>query len=276
MAYPTLLYEQILTSGTLTASSEMSLSGNVKENAVDWKPFVTAWQPSGMIGPHWLAVDLASGLQAQPDSVCFIDHNLRTVSSGTAYHVVQYSDNGTNWTNAYTPVQIADDRLHYKEFTLGAGHRYYRFQISGTFYDFPYLGEVCVGRRLVFPEGLQEGFDPNAETVRQTNPVSEFGVFLAADVRRIDKSYSLSWDGNPGIAESFFDDTTYPVLSMIAFWKKYAGRRAQPFFFGWDTDKKDPELCRIKPESRFGTAFGATYLRRALNLTFEVFVELGS
>ena len=271
MAYPWLLWENVLTSGTLTESSEMAASGLTAEKAVDWKPFVTNWSPSGVAGIHTLTVDLGSGLTGQPDTLCFIDHNLNSVTSGTGTYRVLYSDDGASFTQAFAAVVASGDLLEFKTFTLGAGHRYFQVEFSGVFHDYFRLGQVAVGRRLVFTEGLQPGFDPDREQALQSSPISEAGVFLGADVRRIKKQYQLQWDGTPGISETFFDETV--GLDMTTFWKTHAGRQAKPFFFAWDSDKADPEFCRVVPEFTYAAPFGPTYLRRGLSLTFDVFTE---
>jgi hypothetical protein len=271
MSYPWLLYENIMASGTLTEASEMSASGLVSENAVDWKPYVTHWTPSGVSGIHTLSVDLGTGVTSQPDTMCFIDHNLKTATSGTGTYRLLYSDNGSSYTQAFAAVTPTDDRLKYKQFTLAGGHRYYRVEFSGVFHTYFRLGQVTVGRRLTFTEGLQPGFDLDREQALQSSPISEAGVFLGADVRRIRKQYNLQWDGTPGFSETFFVSGT--VLSMSTFWKEHAGRLAKPFFFSWDDAKADPEFCRIQPEFTYTAPFGPTYLRRGLNLSFDVFVE---
>jgi hypothetical protein len=253
----------------------MATSGLTAEKAIDWKPFVTNWSVSGLNGPsniHYLKVDLGAGNTATPDTLCFIDHNFHTITSGIGTFVLRYSDNDTTYYPVFSPAKtVTSDKLQYKDWTGVIAARYWKLEFVGVCYDYLRVGQVAIGRRLVFPEGLQQGFDPLRERALQSNPVSEVGVFLGVDVRRVDKAYSLDWNGTPGVTADFFDADLF--LSMPTWWA-HAGRQAKPFFFAWDSDSADPEYCRVTPETFFRAPFGDTYLRRGLNLDFDVIVEI--
>ncbi|QBQ96288.1 discoidin domain-containing protein [Paraburkholderia pallida] len=92
-------------SSTMTASA--TISGYPTSNAVDGNPS-TFWTTGGTAPPsggHWLACDFGSGAAV---TVAEVVYTVRpdTYREDPASLYVDYSDNGTTWTNAWSVSSI--------------------------------------------------------------------------------------------------------------------------------------------------------------------------
>lgn len=270
---PWLLYENNITEGSISASSESAASSFVDDNVADRKPFVTQWKPNALGDTHWITVDAGSGNTFAPDTICIIDHNLSTISAAGFGFTLQHSTDNIGWTDIHTTVVPADDTLTYATFDAVSGKRYWRIlfenQSRGQTTEFMKVGYIAIGRRLIFTEGLQPGFEPLNEIPQMTNNVSNTGVFLGTNIKWIKRSISLRWDGNPGFSSDFFESDD---INMDGFWST-TGRNGLPFFFAFDTDQQNPLFCMVQPGTAYSAAWGATKLRRGLNLSFDAYVE---
>lgn len=143
---PTILWNNIFASGTLSASSEAT--GYPKENAVSEATY-SAWQPTAL--PATLTVDYGSAVAV--DSAGLVAHNCGT--SGNTVLVQSSTDNVT-WTTRAT-ITPTDDTTILALFTSVTA-RYWRFSISnGTA---PFIGVAMAGARFNFPAGVVAPYTP--------------------------------------------------------------------------------------------------------------------
>jgi hypothetical protein len=131
---PTVLYDNLFAQGTLTASS------GVGENAISG----TTWDFWQGTGASTLEVDLGVGAEA---NCLFVDaHNLFTVGSALS---VEYW-NGSAWVviEAITPTDNTAIMVIFPDTTAS------KYRIGATGAD---IGVVILGKRLVFPQGVDNG-----------------------------------------------------------------------------------------------------------------------
>lgn len=272
-----MLWENIFTKGILTASSTATANGYFVANVADYKPWLTWWRPSRINNEEWIKVDLGYTSDTQgfrkPDTLIILDHNLKR-SKAKVY--IEYSDNDSSWTEAtnFTP---ADNYLQFAKFTSASAHRYWRVRMTSTtttFYGFPYIGQMYLGRRLDWTEGVQPGWDPYNETAEVIQPSSGKGIFLGANVKYIKKEFSLNWANTPGFDMSFFDGNGTTDICMDEWWKNF-GRKAMPLVFSQEDVSYRPMWCRVKEGSSYSTPLANTFERRGLNIQLEAYVEEG-
>lgn len=277
MAAAFLLYENIFRDGAATASSEDLADGFPAVFACDDRPFVTHWSPAGLTPSEWLQADAGAGNAYAPDALCMIDHNLSSACASGASATVLWSDDGSSWTAAASTVPSSDGTL-FLALPGQSAHRFWRVRFDalgpGGFGSFLRVGQITLGRRFVFPEGLQPGFDPRAETVKTTASTSQGGVFLGSDLLYVDRKFALNWPAAPGIAEAFFSGGG---MNFNDFWDNHAGRGPKgrgplPFWFAWDSDQEPPSWCRVSG-GQVAAPWGATYMRRGLQLKLDVLTE---
>lgn len=143
---PTILWNNIFASGTLSASSEAT--GYPKENAISEATY-SAWQPSSL--PAQLTVDYGSPVAV--DSAALVAHNCGT--SGNTTLVESSTDNST-WTTRAT-ITPTDDTTILALFTSVTA-RYWRFNFSGG--TAPFVGVAMAGARFNFPAGVMPPYTP--------------------------------------------------------------------------------------------------------------------
>lgn len=143
---PTILWNNIFASGTLTASSEAT--GYPKENAVSEATY-NAWKPNSL--PAQLTVDYGTAVAV--DSAAIVAHNCGT--SGNTI-LVQSSTDNTTWTTRATIVPTDNTTILALFNSVSA--RYWRFNISGG--TAPFIGVAMAGARFNFPAGVIAPYTP--------------------------------------------------------------------------------------------------------------------
>lgn len=143
---PTILWDNIFASGTLTASS--AAVDYPKENAVSEATY-NAWKPSSL--PAQLTID--KGTAVSVDCAALVAHNCGT--SGNTVLVQSSTDNIT-WTTRATIVPT-DDTTILALFTAVSA-RYWRFNFSGGVA--PVIGVAMAGARFNFPAGVVSPYKP--------------------------------------------------------------------------------------------------------------------
>ena len=145
---PTVLFQNILASGTLTASSETS--GYPKENVLD-ESTVKYWRPTTL--PATLTLDAGSAVSA--DAFGVVAHDLFTAGCSIE---VQTSPNGTTWTSVTDTITPTDNKTILQLFT-SVSSRYWRIRITGASTD-PNIGVLFLGQRFNFPAGVKAPYTP--------------------------------------------------------------------------------------------------------------------
>ena len=158
MASPFFLFENVLESGTLTASTEVD--GWPAENLLDWRPGTAyRWRAAIASTPATVEVDLGVGNEILADAIGIAGHNLDEDAGGIVGLDCDYSDDGAAWTTAATLSSFVDFQAklpHCQRLDSppGAAKRYWRirvYMISGAFTFDPQIGVCTIGRLLEFP-----------------------------------------------------------------------------------------------------------------------------
>lgn len=119
-----------------TASASSTRSGNVASNAIDGN-LSTRWQANGNPSagsPQWLRVNMGSAKTF--DRVVFTEPAGNTI---TAY-TIQYSANGSSWTNVSSPVAVKVGMVTTVNFTA-VTRRYHRIRITASAATRPSISE---------------------------------------------------------------------------------------------------------------------------------------
>jgi len=137
-----LLYDNILSAGTLTASTEAvdGAAANATDDAT-WD----FWTPTA--APAWLRVDYGAGVEC--DGAGIAAHTLFTVGATVA---VQSSDDNATWVtqSTVTPTDNAAIMFCFPAITA----RYWRIYITGGVAS---IGVTFIGKRLAFYAGVLSG-----------------------------------------------------------------------------------------------------------------------
>lgn len=145
---PTVLFQNVFASGTLTASSEAT--GYPKENVLD-ESTVKYWSPTSL--PATLSVDYGSSVAA--DALGIVAHDLDTAGCSIK---VQKSVDGITYTDVTSSVTPTDNTTLLLLFT-STSSRYWRLSITGAS-TMPFIGVVFLGARFNFPAGVKAPYTP--------------------------------------------------------------------------------------------------------------------
>lgn len=143
---PTILFDNLFLSGTLSASSEAV--GYPKENAVS-ENTNKSWKPSSL--PATLSVDLGSATSV--NSFSLIAHECG--SKGNTVTIESSPDNST-WTVRCTVTPTDDTTILGLFDSVSA--RYWRIQIANG--SIPAIGVAMIGTRFNFPAGVKPPYTP--------------------------------------------------------------------------------------------------------------------
>lgn len=145
---PTILYENLFTLGTLSASSEAT--NYPKENAVS-ETTTEYWKPTAF--PARLNLDLPVSTAA--DSFAVIGHDL---GSKNCQITLRGSNDGVTYTQVYGGISPEDDSPILMLFNK-ISYPFWRLSIdSGD--SLPYVSVVMLGSRFNFPAGVKPPYTP--------------------------------------------------------------------------------------------------------------------
>lgn len=169
---PTILWNNVFTSGTLAASSQAT--DYPKENAVSEATY-DAWKPTAL--PASLSIDKGSATAV--DCAALVAHNCGT--SGNTVSIQSSTDN-VNWTTR-SSVTPTDDTTIFFLFT-SASARYWRFYFTGG--TAPIVGVAMAGARFNFPAGVVAPYKPVwlSQTYELLTSTTLGGQFLGNRVLR--------------------------------------------------------------------------------------------
>ena len=217
MGVSIICYENLLESGTVTASSEDT--NNEKENAYDNNTF-DSWKPTSV--PAWIKVDM--GTATPVDYWAVYSNDISDVSGTIEF---QYSDNDTDWTTIGSSVTPSNNRPIIKIFSQ-VSHRYYRLYMTGAITNIPVL---YFGTYLALPRGMPIGFTVPSMTkdTKLINNMSEGGNYLG------NSSISTGFAGHillENCPASWFRTNWDALLDHI---------ETKMFFFQWNNAKYPTE-----------------------------------
>lgn len=168
---PMVLFENYLSTGTLSASTEAS--DGAKENIAD-ESTADFWTPTAL--PAWIETDAGSAVTV--DCAAIVAHTLG--SEGATVEVQYY--NGSGWTTVAS-VTPTDDEIILVLFGEETRQRW-RFYITGT--TVPSIGVGMIGQRFVFESNVVAPYTPikMSEEIELLTSVTLGGNFLGNRVRR--------------------------------------------------------------------------------------------
>lgn len=218
MRFPIFCYDNLLETGTVTASSEAT--GFAKENAYDWLAY-DWWKPTAT-GFSYLTVDCGT---AKPcDYLALHAHDLFTNGSSIT---LQYStdDFVADINDAFAAFIPASDGPMVKTFPQ-LNVRYYRLRILAP--NISSIGIAAFGAMLQLPTGVLTGFTPPTLMYDNevTNHRSNGGAYIGRSVRRR--------GGKKGIPLRFGDVSAAWVRADWAAFLDHA--EVKPFFFSWNQE----------------------------------------
>lgn len=218
LAYHNLLEDS---AGTVTVSTEAA--GFLKENAYNWKSF-NWWKPTAT-GDSWLAVTFATAQTA--DYFAVAAHDVSTQGGSVK---LQYSTNGSTWSDATTAAAGTSDRVIFKTFDAISA-RWWRVLVNAPTTVIS-IGIVSFGDRLDLVRGFPSGFIPPAlgRVNSYNTSVSNDGQFLGRSIER--KTYQTSFN-LPNLEPGWVRN----------YWEAFADHaEIKPFFFSWDTSSHADEV----------------------------------
>ena len=215
---PTILWNNIFASGTLSASSEAT--GYPKENAVSEATY-NSWKPNSL--PATFTINYGSSVAV--DCASLVAHNCGT--SGNTV-LVQSSPDGVTWTTQATIVPT-DDTTILALFT-SVSAQYWRFNISGG--TAPYIGVAMAGARFNFPAGVMPPYKPVwlSQTYELLTSTSIGGQFLGNRVLR---------QGGQTAINLVAVDRTFGESTILAFREHYNSGKAFVWAAGPSIFSKD-------------------------------------
>lgn len=223
-------YENLFTTGTVTASSEES--GYPIENAYDGLTW-DFWQPtSADAGDNssYIEVDTGTTQSIVTGYFGLAAHNLADISATVTVQ-------GSNDAFAAQTVQLAqttpaDNRVVFLTFSDKI-YRYFRVLFTTTGGGVPVIGVVMLGRSLVLTDGMEPGFVPPVFSFDDTVKVNSAnnGAFLGRSIIRKGSSTRISMSN---VDPDWMRTHWLPFLEHA---------RTMPFLFSWDTVDRPNEAA---------------------------------
>lgn len=210
-------YKNLLTLGTVTTSS------GTKENLYDWKMH-TWWTPTST-GDSWVKVDMGSAATVNYFAVAA--HNLGSLGNTVK---LQYSTNGTTWSDATTALSESNDRVIFSVFDDILA-RYWRVLMNCPS-TISSIGVAAFGERVDLPRGFPSGFVPPA-----LGRVSDYHTSVSENGQFIGRSRSNS------LYKTRFSLPQLEPGWVRSTWEDFADHaEIKPFFFSWDNQSYSTEV----------------------------------
>lgn len=239
MSYPLLLYRNALADGTLSATS--TASGYHVDNLLTATDPWLRWKAGGT-GTINVTIDHGGGNAQVVDTLALTVHNLD--ACGGSLKVGQ-SDDGAAWTDGTILASGNEMTRTYGRTVvldvsgvsgMGSAHRYHRVQWN-TSTTAPYVGAMCLGKKLALTEYMQHGFDPMALDVKLSAPSSRTGAPLRACVESIKQVVALKLPKG-GMESAFFHNATHDKSGVASpNWAEFAREvwsQGGRFWFAFD------------------------------------------
>lgn len=228
MAYPIILYSNVLTLATPTATD--TASGSDVRFLCDYRAYTT-WEAASA-GVKYVTVNCGS---AQPvDALGIITHNLATDGIDVS---VESSANGSDWTERFAAWGPTYDRAFLATFTQ-ASAQYWRIKFAAGSAA-PYVGEAFLGARMTFPKAPDIPFTSYTEQVEAEQVIGKAGHILGTTVRYKGLKLNPQWSQ---LTKAWIDS------DFKVFWDWHASD-LKPFFWAPDLTNlsSDVFFCTVAP-----------------------------
>lgn len=228
----------------LTATSQAS--GYSVENIFSMLE-VNKWlMSSGVADPHYISVDLQTHLgypSRSADYVAILGHNLHTAG---ATIVLQYSDDGSTYSDAFTPFAPSGNSVILKEFTDPGSHRYWRMKITG--HTAQVFMAICVWGKTTVLDYASASFDPHEQQVKANVNLSYGGYLAGTHTQYTERAMTLR-----------FEDADESLYTLVKDWWETSGMGN--FFVGWETANSPSDVFLMRPDSKFSNPIKQGSLR---------------
>ena len=236
-------YQNALSGLTATSEAAGFLVGNILDMLEG-----TLWKATSS-SDQYIAFDAGAGNTYTATYIGIASHNLNTV---TATLTLQYSTNGSSWSDAFTGVAIPNNKAWAKEFTTQTV-RYWRVRLQGMT-GIPYIG-ICIWGSTVELDYCSASLDPYAEDNKANLNVSETGYVLGIHNRYAERQMDIIFNGA--------DDTLYTKCKT---WWDTSG--VKNFFVAWEPTSHASDVFLMRPDSSFKNPLtnGGMYRNITINL----------
>jgi len=223
---PQILYNNLLTNGTLT-SSALETGSNV-QNIRDYRPYT--FVKFAAAGTNYIQVEFGQGFEV--DTIAIIGHNLYSISA--QFYLEKFT---TAWVEIINESIESDNAFMFKFENEIASK--YRIKIINSIGK-PYLGVAFLGKSLEMeypPDAPRSVYN---ESIEVDSEISKSGNLLGSIIRfnPIEINHSFS-----NLSKTFVQN------SFLPFWN-YA-KQLKPFFYAVDLSNNlhDVFYVRLKQES---------------------------
>jgi len=186
MSLPIFLYQNIMTTGTVTATS--SDASFPVSNVTNWKS--AYFHKPSATGTYYINVD--AGAAVDVDCFAVFSHNL-TEKNSTAK--LQWSaDGATGWTDLTSALQKSDSQMIFDIFT-SVNKRYFRVEVVAPTL-IPSIGIIVIGEYMTMQRGISGGFTPAHmdRKFKQLSNKSETGLQLGNSVESKENGFKANFD----------------------------------------------------------------------------------
>lgn len=214
MSLPIFAYNNILTTGTVTATSE-DTSFPVS-NLTNWKP--TRWYKPAAVGTNYINID--AGELVDIDYFGVFSHDL--TEKGATVKLQWSNDGSTGWTDLTTSLQKSNSEVIFKTFE-SVNKRYFRVEVDAPT-SICSLGVIGIGKYLEMQRGIKSGFIPPHMNTKNKSLINsaDGGLPLGSSITRREAQLSASMD-------------TLTVDWIRANWEPLiAHAELNPLFFSWN------------------------------------------
>lgn len=247
---PIILFDNILTEGTLNATSTDSDTSYDVDNLKDYRSY-TKWKAADTADQYitW-AMGASSPVRSQTgwyiklqnnallrgvtggvdtaDAIGIYNHNLGTVGATVE---VQYQDAGV-WTTLLTLTPSDDDPI-LSTFTSSTSGDW-RIKISGMSAA-PEIGVIFLGAHLLFPWPPEAPVVPEEEGINVSTEYSGAGHLLGSVLAYNPITINQRWTD---LTRSWYS------TSFLPFWDNHA-KLIYPFFYAWDLDNRPDDIFYV-------------------------------
>jgi hypothetical protein len=235
-SFPIVLFDNKVVGATITASSE-DLPDGAKENVATTSTF-DFWQPES--GTASITFDLGASFLV--DTVSIVAHTLGSVS---AVVKLESSTDGSTWVEEAE--EEPEDNSTITFLIVGKSRRYWRISTVST--DAYVIGNVLIGKKLVFPAGVRPPYTPTdmAENVELlisetlegqfiTNRPLRYGISTEVNLNAVE--YGFVEDDLKPFRRHFNDGKPFIWASSPRFlendtayvWRRFDGGELRPVF----------------------------------------------
>lgn len=244
-------YRNLMEEGGITASSQTT--GYEAVNAATWTTY-NKWLPTAG-GLQYLTCTLPGAETASYFAV--YGHDLGAKGGSVQ---LQYSTDGSTWSNATDPVAPSGTQVVFKRFSAILA-QYWRFKVS-TPTDAAYIAVAAFGPALEFPQGWRDGFQPPLlNDYRDTTHQSEGGNFIGRSVVADPLSLQIRVTAL---------DPAWVREHWVPF-RRHA--EAKPFFVSWDAVDHPFEAAYCWTQGKQPQPQYDDYVFMSVGLSVEGWVE---